>query len=297
MAAVPTVDAHHHIWRQADLPWLQGPTLPRIFGDYDAIKRDYPIEEYLADIAGAGVVRSVYVQPNWPKDRAVDEVRWVQSIADRHGFPHAIVGFADLSDDGAAATLEAQSAFPLMRGIRQQIHWHANPQYRFADRPDIPDDPAFRRNLARLQDYGWLFELQIFAAQMAAGARLAASLPGLVLVLEHAGMPEDRSVDGRRRWREGLRRLADQPNVHTKLSGLGTFIRRNDPAHIAEVVAETVELFGAERCVWGSNFPVEKIWTDCSSILDAFNAAISHLPKSQQRAILHDNAVQLYGLG
>lgn len=297
MAAVPVVDAHHHIWRRADLPWLQGPTVPRIFGNYDAIKRDYPIEEYLADIAGAGVVRSVYVQPNWQKDRAVDEVRWVQSIADRHGFPHAIVGFADFTDDGAAATLEALSAFPLMRGIRQQLHWHENPQYRFADRPDIPDDPAFRRNLARLQDHGWLFELQIFASQMAAGARLAASLPGLVLVLEHAGMPEDRSADGRRRWREGLKRLADQPNVHTKLSGLGTFIRRNDPAHIAEVVAETVELFGADRCVWGSNFPVEKIWTDCSSILDAFCAAIGHLPEAQQRGILHDNAARVYGLG
>lgn len=297
MAAVPVVDAHHHIWRRTDLPWLQGPTVARIFGDYDAIKRDYPIEEYLADIAGAGVVRSVYVQPNWPRDQAVDEVRWVQSIADRHGFPHAIVGFADFTDDGAAATLEAQSAFPLMRGIRQQLHWHENPQYRFAERPDIPDDPAFRRNLARLQDHGWLFELQIFTSQMAAGARLAASLPSLVLVLEHAGMPEDRSADGRRRWREGLKRLADQPNVHTKLSGLGTFIRRNDPAHIAEVVAETVEMFGADRCVWGSNFPVEKIWTDCSSILDAFRAAIGHLPESQQRSILHDNAARLYGLG
>jgi predicted TIM-barrel fold metal-dependent hydrolase len=59
------VDAHHHIWRQTDLPWLLGPSQPRIFGEYDAIKRDYPIAEYLDDIAGSNVEKSVYVQANW----------------------------------------------------------------------------------------------------------------------------------------------------------------------------------------------------------------------------------------
>ena len=62
------IDAHHHIWRQADLPWLDGPMQPRIFGPYEPIRRDYPISEYLADIAGSDVVRSVYVQANWAKD-------------------------------------------------------------------------------------------------------------------------------------------------------------------------------------------------------------------------------------
>ena len=65
----PIIDAHHHIWRQADLPWLVGPMLPRIFGPYEPIRRDYPIAEYLADIAGTGVVKSVYVQANWAPAR------------------------------------------------------------------------------------------------------------------------------------------------------------------------------------------------------------------------------------
>ncbi len=83
----PIVDAHHHIWRLADQPWMQGPTVPRIFGAYDAIKRDYPIEEFLSDLAGTGVVKSVYVQTNWAPSRAVEEVEWVQSEADRTGWP------------------------------------------------------------------------------------------------------------------------------------------------------------------------------------------------------------------
>src|SRR6185295_4861921 len=93
------VDAHHHIWRQADLAWLSGPMQPRIFGPYEPIRRDYPIQEYLDDLKGTGVTRSVYVQTNWPPGKAVDEVRWVQSVADQSGWPHAIVGSADLMDD------------------------------------------------------------------------------------------------------------------------------------------------------------------------------------------------------
>ena len=79
------VDAHHHIWRRADLPWLAGPMQPRIFGPYEAIRRDYPIDEYLADLAGCGVTQSVYVQANWAPERFEDEVAWVQRTADESG--------------------------------------------------------------------------------------------------------------------------------------------------------------------------------------------------------------------
>ncbi len=76
------VDAHHHIWRRRDLPWLDGPMQPRIFGPYEPIRRDYPISEYLEDIAGCDVTRSVYVQANWAKDAFEDEVAYVQRAAD-----------------------------------------------------------------------------------------------------------------------------------------------------------------------------------------------------------------------
>ena len=83
------VDAHHHIWRQADLPWLIGPMQPRIFGPYEPIRRDYPISEYLADLSSSGVTKSVYVQTNWANDRFEDETAWVQQTANQHGWPHA----------------------------------------------------------------------------------------------------------------------------------------------------------------------------------------------------------------
>ena len=79
---------------------------------------------------------------NWAKDKAVEEVAWVQSVADAHGWPHAIVGYADLLDENVGETLKRQSAFPLMRGIRMQLHWHENEMYRFAPTPDLMNDPA-----------------------------------------------------------------------------------------------------------------------------------------------------------
>jgi predicted TIM-barrel fold metal-dependent hydrolase len=291
---IPVVDAHHHIWRQADLPWLSGPMVPRIFGPYDPIRRDYPIEEFLADIADAGVEKSVYVQANWAPARAEEEVAWVQRTADESGWPHAIVGYADLLTEDARPALDRLARYRLMRGIRMQLHWHENPQYRFAARPDIVADPTFRRNFSALGEYGFSFDLQVFAGQMQGAAELASEFPKTTLILQHAGMLEDVSAGGQEKWREGMRVLAAQPNIVAKLSGLGTFIHRNDPAHVDAVVNETVELFGSRRCLYGSNFPIEKLWTRYDRLLDAFRAALEPYPEADQRAMLHDNAARVY---
>ncbi len=291
---IPIVDAHHHIWRQADLPWLSGPTAPRIFGPYEPIRRDYPIEEYLADIAGSGVEKSVYVQTNWPKAGAVDEVAWVQGVANVHSWPHAIVGYADLADENAGETLDRQARYPLMRGVRMQFHWHENEMYRFAPRPDLMNDTAVRNNLRRLAERGWSFDLQVFSSQMADSARLAADNPDIVFILQHAGMPEDRSPAGRAAWREGMKTLAGEPNIVTKLSGLGTFIHRNDAGHIADVAGETLEMFGYERCMFGSNFPIEKLWTSYADLTATYRRVLDAYPAATQEAVLSGNARRLY---
>ena len=290
------VDAHHHVWRRRDLPWLSGPTRPRIFGPYEAIRRDYPIEEYLRDIDGCGVEKSVYVQANWAPGRAVDEVAWVQALADRTGFPHAIVGHVDLRAPDAAAVLRAQRRYPLLRGIRMQLHWHENPQYRFADGPAVMNDPALRRQFGLLARHGLVFELQLFAAQMRDGAAFAAAFADVPMVLAHCGMPEDLSPEGRRAWREGMAALAAVPNVFVKLSGLGTFLHALDCRHIERTVRETVALFGAERCLFGSNFPIEKLWTGYAALCTAYRAALADRSEAERAAIFSGTARRLYRL-
>jgi predicted TIM-barrel fold metal-dependent hydrolase len=290
------VDAHHHIWRQADLPWLMGPMQPRIFGSYAPVRRDYTIDEYLGDLARSGVTRSVYVQTNWAKQQFEDEAAWVQRTAHERGWPHAIVAYADISVGDVRPQLDRLTRYSLVRGVRMQLHWHDNPLYRFAARPDLCDDPVIQRNVAHLADYGFTFDLQVFAPQMASAARLADACPRVTFILQHAGMLEDLSPEGRAAWREGMERLAACPNVVSKLSGLGTFIHRNDPAHIADIVAETVALFGGERCLFGSNFPIEKLWTSYRALVDAFRAAAAPLGVQERDALFCATASRVYRL-
>ncbi|HSF63849.1 MAG TPA: amidohydrolase family protein, partial [Paracoccaceae bacterium] len=253
------IDAHFHIWRQADLPWLTGPMQPRIFGPYDPLRRDYPISEYLSDIAGTGITRAIYVQANWSPDRAADEARFIEETAQATGWPHATVAFADMTVPDARPALDRLAMFPRLRGIRQQLHWHANPAFRFAPRPDLCADAAVIRNVGRLAGYGLTFDLQVFTGQMDHALRLVDACPDVTFILQHAGMMEDTTDPGRDAWRAAMSRLAERPNAFAKLSGFGTFLHRNDADHIRWLVTETVALFGADRCLWGSNFPIEKL--------------------------------------
>jgi len=287
------VDAHHHIWRRADLPWLVGPMQPRIFGPYEPIRRNYPITEYLGDLAGCGIVKSVYVQTNWAKEHFEDETAWVQRTAEETGWPHAIVAYADLTVDDVRPQLDRLKRYPLLRGVRMQLHWHENPLYRFAARADLCNDPGIRRNVAHLADYDLSFDLQVFAPQMADAAGLAAACPDVTFVLQHAGMLEDLSPAGRAAWRGGMSHLAACANVVCKLSGLGTFIHRNDAAHVAAIVAESAAMFGANRCLFGSNFPIEKLWTSYRDLVGAYLDATNSHP-GQRDAILRDTAMRIY---
>ena len=290
------IDAHHHIWRRRDLPWLDGPMQPRIFGPYEAIRRDYLIDEYVADLAGTGVTQSVYVQCNWPKDRFEDEVAYVQQVADAHGFPQAIVGYADFLVDDVRPQLDRLTKYPGMRGLRMQLQWHQNPQYQFASSSDLARTPALQKNVAYLADYNWSFDLQVFAGQMQGAAELADSAPKVTFILQHAGMLEDLSPQGWEEWRQGMRLLASRRNIVSKLSALGTFIHKNDPAHIAAIVHETIQIFGPERCLFGSNFPVEKLWTNYADLIAAYRKAVEPLGDVVARAALHDTAKKIYRL-
>ncbi|MEO7402601.1 MAG: amidohydrolase family protein [Burkholderiales bacterium] len=292
----PIIDAHHHIWRLADVPWLAGPILPRIFGDYTPIKRDYLVDEYLRDVRAAGVEQSVYVQCNWPNDRAIDEVAWVQSVSDQHGFPHGIVGFADLADPAIAKTLDGELAFKGFRGVRQQLHCHEKPLYKFAERSDLFDDSAWRAGLREVERRGLLFELQVFASQMEGAAKLARDFPKMTFVLMHAGMLEDRSPAGLAAWRKGLREMAACPNVVTKLSGLGTFVRRTSVDLWQPMVDEAIAQFGPKRCIFGSNFPIEKLWTSYAELVGVMRTLLARLPEADQRDIFYGNAKRIYRL-
>jgi len=291
------IDCHHHIWRQSDLAWLQGPMVPRIFGPYESVRRDYPVEEYIAEATAAGVTGSIYVQTNWPAGDELKEVQWVQQVHEATGWPMAMVSYADLFDPGAVDMLQRQKrASPLVKGARIQLHWHVNPTYRFAKAADALLDPVLDRNLKMLPALGLTFDLQVFSGQMHDAARLVARHPELTFVIVHAGMLESDSSEEVTAWKRGMAKLAALPNVWVKLTGQGTFVHRIDVPLMTMVTSEVIEAFGHERLMWGSNFPIEKIWTNYGALVAAWKTVLSQYPQAVQDAIFGSNARRLYGI-
>ncbi len=290
------VDAHHHIWKIKDLDWLKGPTQPRIFGDYSKIKKDYLISDFLMDLQNSGVEKSVYIQVNWPAKQEIIEAEWVQEVANEFGWPNAIIGYVDFSSEESRKTMNRLNSLPLMRGVRQQLHWHQNPLYCFQPTPDLMLEKNWQKNFALIQDFGWTFELQVFSSQMKNASLFAKTFPDIKMMLQHCGMPEDTSDAGMEKWREGMKRLAEHNNIYCKFSGLGTFIHKNDPNFISDITGECLEMFGNNRCIFGSNYPIEKIWSDYDSIVKAFIDSTAKLSKESQLNIMRCNAEKFYNL-
>ncbi|MEQ1942051.1 amidohydrolase [Mesorhizobium sp. VNQ89] len=288
------IDSHFHIWRQKDQPWLAGPMVPRIFGPYEAIRRDYPIEEFLADQQGSGVEKAVYVQTNWAKEDFENEVALLSDTAKASGWPHAIVGYADMTVDDVRPQIDRLVKYPLLRGVRMQLHWHETPAFRFARSADQVIDPAVKKNVARLKDYGLSFDLQLFPAQMKDGLELVGENRETNFVLTHTGMLTDLAEPVVEEWKAGLRTLAQAPNLYAKLSGLGTFVHRNDPDVIGAVVDNAIDILGSDHLMFGSNFPIEKLWTTHAELIAAHRKAVSKHGAKAEADIFWNTAERVY---
>jgi predicted TIM-barrel fold metal-dependent hydrolase len=295
----PIIDAHMHLWDLTNhrYPWLQERKREMWIGDFSSLQRDYLIEDYLADAAAHGVVKSVHLQAQWDHSDPIGETAWLQGIADRRGFPHGIVGFCQLDAADAAAVLEGHLAFRGVRGIRHDINWHPDALYRFCERPDYMRDAAWRRGLSLLERHGLSFDLQIYAGHQGDDAyQLVADFPGIQFILDHSGAPYDRSADGVARWHGALRRLATLPNVVTKLSGFDMFDHRWTVASLREPILRVLDAFGPDRCLFASNFPVSGLYAPYGRLLGAYLEILSVCSADEQRQILHDNAARVYRL-
>lgn len=295
---LPKIDPHHHLWDIVNnpYPWLTGPREPRFYGDYGAICRNYLIPEFLADIRPHNVVQSVHVQANWDMRDPVAESRWVQSVADTHGYPHGIVGFVDLGKPDAESLIKAHAQFPNMRGIRQILGTHPDPRFRQVARTDLLNDPAWVRNFARLAKYGLAFDLMVFHRQLRDCVPLAKGHSDIPIILEHSGMPDDRTPEGFKRWQDSIQALAACPNVTCKLSGLGLTGPGWTLPAMQQYCRALIAAFGPERCMFASNFPVDRLFSTFDQLYDAFYAVAEAYAPTAQKALFHDTAKRVYRL-
>lgn len=298
MAKRKIIDAHHHLWdldHGRRYAWLQD--LPRgegVCGDVGPIATSYLAANLKADTADYDLVQSVHVEA-LPVD-PMAEARWVQQVADTTGLCQAIVGRAELHRPDLEKTLATQKTHRSLRGIRHIVNWHEKPNLTFVDRGDLLVDGAWNAGFKLLKKYDLSFDLQLYPHQMTDAAGLARRNPETLIVLNHTGMPDDKSEAGLSQWRSGMRALAANGNVVAKISGLGMLDWKWTTKSIRPFVLETIDIFGIDRCMFASNFPVDKLYSSFKTLYGAFEAIVAAFSAEEQAKLFHDNAARWYRL-
>ena len=311
---LPVVDAHHHLWDGH----LRGSGLV-------VEVPVYLVEDFRADIADGGhrVIASVAVESfsHYGAHGPVGETMYAHAAGLANpGVCDAIVGWADMRGGGQLKRLldAHQAASSRLRGIRHSAAWDADPAVTFATLVDysasgMMADPAFIAGVRHLGTRGLIFETFITHPQLAEAAQLAQAAPDTAIVIDHVGMPLALGGYGARpdavraTWERGMAALAACPNVHIKLGGLtmlttlpgsGADTRTSDGvcAAIGPWMNHVTALFGPDRCLFESNFPVEKRSCDYRILWNAFKKIATGQGEAAARAMLAENALRIYGI-
>ena len=294
----PIVDAHHHLWDLNALhyPWSKAPPHDVGWGDVTPLYADYLVSHLRRDAAEQNLLKSVHVQANADPADAVRETEWLERVAsapDAAGLPSAIVAYVDLSAPDAAQQLKRQTAWPRVRGVRQVLNRHPDPKLNRAPK-DYLADPTWQENFGLLAEHGLSFDAQVYWQQMPALADLAQRHAATQIILDHAGMPAERTPEGLQGWERAMRDLACCPNVVVKLSGYGMTDLHWTVDSIKRLVLGPIEWFGPQRAMFGSNFPIDRLMSDYNRLWDAYRALIADFPLQDQRALLRETAERIY---
>jgi len=283
MAEIPIVDAHVHLWNPQTLPmpWLS--TAP-------ALNRAYDMTDYAQQTAALPIAGMVYIEVDVAPQFALLEAQQVVALAQHEPRLQGIIPSAPV-EYGAQLRpyLQAiQALGPLVKGVRRLMQDAA---------PDYCLQPAFIEGVQLLAEFGFSFDICIRHHQLPAATELVRRCPAVSFILDHMGKPDIRQ-HLRDPWQANLQRLAALPNVACKISGLVT---EADPqqwqiADLAPYVAHALEVFGSERVLFGSDWPVMTEAATYPRWIAAVEQLISALPETAQHAFWHDNAQRWYRL-
>jgi len=294
---IPIVDAHHHLWdlKAGRYPSKQDQYDENFFlGDYRKICRDYLPTDYADDLVGFDIIGSVHIQAGRAQHEQVAETEWLETMHAEYGLPSTVVGHVTFIQPDCAEVLEGHARSPLMRGIRSRPVTSPGPNASVAGAPGTMQDDHWRRNFALLEKHGMSWDMRIPYWHLEEGAEVARSFPGIPMVVNHTGLPLDRSEDGLAIWRRGLEALANCPNVVIKLSELGLPHGKWDISSNVRVVREAASIFGADRIIFASNLPVASLSTNFGGIVDVMVPALAEESKETLEKFFFRNAIRFY---
>ena len=287
--SIPFIETHHHLWEFGRFPyhWLQDPGTDvhnAMLGPYKLIRTDWGPARFFREFHGQNVVKSVHVEGDSGAPDPVDETAWLDRVAREYGMPNAIVAYCDLGADDAEAQLERHmEASALMRGVRIRVH------------PDEHGE-AFTRGYRALGRLRLSYDLNASPGKLLAGRATARAFSEVQVILCHAGFPTQRDDDYFDLWRGEMSAFAEADNVACKISGLGMVDHDWTVQSLRKWVLHCVEAFGVERCMFGTNWPVDILYATYLEQVDAYRVILAEagFSRQDQEQLLYRNAERFY---
>ncbi len=295
--SMPIVDAHHHFW---DIPrnyhpWLcDDPMIPFRYGDYSSLRKPFLPPDYEAATGRFTVMKSVTVEGEWNPADPLGETRWIHQVAKEYGRPHAHVAQAWLDLDDAEEILSGQADFPLVRSVRHKPRSSERPLPGTETEPGGMSDPSFQRGYSFLSRYGLSFDLQTPWWHLPEALKLGEKYPETRIILNHTGLPSDRSTEGLAAWRSAMKTLAQFPGAAVKISGIGLPGKPWQLEDNRSIILDTIEIFSVDRCMFASNFPVDSLVGNFETIFSGFFEAVRDFNERDIRKLFAENALRIY---
>jgi predicted TIM-barrel fold metal-dependent hydrolase len=297
---VKYVDSHMHLWdmTKGDYPWLMNPEKPELpFAKIEDLAVDYRLTEYRRDIADIDLAGFVHVEAAWNPNDPTAETKWLTSSLAESEIPYALVGHANLlKEDFPDVLAEHCSLNERVVGIRQILNFHTDPKYTFTDNPSIMQDKVWRKNFSHLGSRGLSFDLQIFADQSDLAADLARDFPATNMIINHFLMPIKFDEKVFESWKTEMAKLAQYENIAIKLSGLYMYHRNWSKNMLETLIGVALDLFGAERVMWGSNFPVDRQFVTLDKLISDFEEILSEFDQETRESVMWKTANNWYHL-
>lgn len=288
----PIIDTHEHLWnlKELRLPWVAGLTgKPK-----EILNRDYLLSDYADAAKGINIAKSVYMEVDVAETDQVKEAEFVSKVCAEGKTPMAAAVISGRpASDGFKDYLDRFKGNKYIKGLRQVLHSGATP-------PKFCLEEKFVKGVQLLGERGLSFDLCFRNDQLEYGAELIDRCPQTRFILDHCGNPHhgSRDLDG---WKKGLAKIAETKNhnVMCKVSGLyGNVTATEWPAaKLAPLVRTVIELFGPDRVMWASDWPVVNLGASFKVWVDAATEIVRADSAANQKKLFHDNAVKFYGLG
>jgi predicted TIM-barrel fold metal-dependent hydrolase len=288
----PVVDSNVHLWAQGRNPvfWLEDRTMLRdMIGDYDSLPDTFILADY--DEATSGFdVRGVI----WSDAGAADPVAAAEWVASQNtaGRVIGLVALGDPTDPGFEQLVTGLRANALVTSVRVRLV----PAFQPGAPAAAPDaEGRLTDALGLLADQELVATIETGPSEIGRVADLARRFPRLQVVLDHFGWPDDLSDAGRRAHLALLRRLAHEPNVTTRIDAIGTIFGAWDTDTLRPWLQGVVEAFGAERCMLGSDLPIETLRSNFGDLYTAYDTIFDSYSETDRRLLFGDTAWRLYG--